>query len=385
MSDPAPPTLSRRGRILLAILLTLGAAGFVEAFAAIYWAYGVPPDLRASVDGMLGLADVGPNITLRYRPHPYFVLVNNPAYVNSEGVHLNQEPGIRAQDVVLDQRRPGSVRIVAIGGSTTYGYYEDDLAKVWTSLLQAELRRRIGADIEIVNAGVPTHTSFETLGVTSMWLPEWRPDVVLVHCGMNDAFEVAYPNEGGSDNAAFRHAWVPPRVSGLALFLMRHSHAARLAGMRWAGRGGFAVGDIAAVIQQPAPTARDVMALAPQATGHYFHRNIDTITTLIEHMGATPVLLTEPLNPAREHGQGTYPDAISAAVHRNNGIVADVAAAHGALLVDLYAGMRDPAYFVDACHETDEGMQAKAAALADALEPLVRKAVVAATTHPTTP
>ena len=80
-------------------------------------------------------------------------------------------------------------------------------------------------------------------------------------------------------------------------------------------------------------------------------------------MNALPVLISEPLNPSREENQNAYYQAVVTAVSRNNSIMHDVAVKNLASSIDIYARMREPAYFTDAAHETKAGMGKKQTSL----------------------
>jgi lysophospholipase L1-like esterase len=262
--------------------------------------------------------------------------------------------------------------MVALGGSTTYGMYFWRGEDVWPQLVVRFLEVAFpDATLEMINAGVPNYSTFELLGMASMWVPELDADIVLVHTGLNDAFTVGYPDEGGPDNTGFRHSWTYRPLPGPARALMRRSWFCRALGVGWLSRGGHMVGGMSDAMQYPAPDDEQVRRLAPAATGKYFRRNLVTLIALIRGAGAEPVLVEMPLNPGMEQGLGVYYDAVSAAVLRNNRIMAEVAADRGVLLVPLYDRMRDPAQYKDAAHLGQEGMLLKAKLVAEGIVPLV--------------
>lgn len=69
---------------------------------------------------------------------------------------------------------PGIVRIVFVGGSTTYDGYPE--------LVGA----RLGPRVEVVNLGVPASNSATTLLMMRRFLPRLRPHVVVTYHGFND-------------------------------------------------------------------------------------------------------------------------------------------------------------------------------------------------------
>ena len=315
---------------------------------------------------------------LRYRPHPYLNYTGSPDYVTPDGVRLHHAIGIRATDVDLRSRRPRSLRIVALGGSTTFGLYAPDAGKTWPGLLQTGLRSLLEADVEVINAGIPNYSTYELLGFAALWLPELRPDIVLVHTGLNDAFTVGFPDEGGPDNGTFRHAWSYRPMPALARRAMRASFLARALGTGWLSRSGHQIGDMTPAIQFPVPPDDEVRHHAERATGRYFRRNLETLIVLIRHAGAEPVLVDMPLNPTTGPDEHVYYGPVTRAVVRNNRIMAEVGERSGVRVVELYDRMRDPELFLDAAHVGPLGMIEKAQAVLDAVAPLARRALESA-------
>jgi lysophospholipase L1-like esterase len=74
-----------------------------------------------------------------------------------------------------------AVRIVAIGGSTTYGVDVSD-TETWPALLQ----QKLGAGYEVLNLGVAGHGTAEHLYMMGAVTSRLRPDIVVLHLGLND-------------------------------------------------------------------------------------------------------------------------------------------------------------------------------------------------------
>jgi hypothetical protein len=346
--------------VLFPLVAGIGALLLLELAGTLWYRFAVPEDRRAIVETALGLRSSGFNSVLRYRPHPYFNFAGNPDYRSAAGLQPHGDLGFRPTTVDLTRKRSGALRVVALGGSTTYGMYFDEGRNVWPELVGLGLCETLARDVEVINAGVPNYTTFELLGLASMWLPEFDADIVLVHSGLNDAFAVGFPDEGGPDNTSFRHAWSWRPLPRTARRAMRASRLLRLLGMSWLARGGYHVGDMSRAMQYPVPDEEGLTENLAGASGRYFRRNLETLVVLIRHAGAEPVLVTMPLNPDYEQGLGPYYDAVSRAVVRNNGLAAEVAASHGVPLIELYERMRDPAVYMDAAHLNVQGMMSKA-------------------------
>jgi lysophospholipase L1-like esterase len=97
--------------------------------------------------------------------------------------------GFRGDEIAV--RKPDGVfRIVALGGSTTFGYHNSIPSndETWPTKLERALARRLpGRKIEVVNAGVPGYTLRNSL-INFVSRVTWlEPDLVIVYHGVNDA------------------------------------------------------------------------------------------------------------------------------------------------------------------------------------------------------
>ena len=87
-------------------------------------------------------------------------------------------------------KAPGTLRILALGGSTTFGINNPDDA-TWPALLEEELQRR-GSAAEVLNGG-SSGSRIEQLinNLSTQWLP-YHPDAVLYYEAYNNAPETAF-------------------------------------------------------------------------------------------------------------------------------------------------------------------------------------------------
>jgi hypothetical protein len=61
--------------------------------------------------------------------------------------------------------------------------YVKKASQAWPHLVGQALGQTLHADVEVVNAGIPNYTTWEMTGMAAFWLPEFAPDLVLVHTG----------------------------------------------------------------------------------------------------------------------------------------------------------------------------------------------------------
>jgi lysophospholipase L1-like esterase len=369
MNDEKP--LSLKKKLLFSFVILAGFIAILELSGNLYYRFGFSEEKRELLETFIGL-DRPQAPVPRYIPHPYFNYTCNPAYRDAEGTQPYNSRGFRQPEWA--PKKEGTLRIVALGGSTTYGMYSKNGVDVWPALLEKKLQVQWGPQLEILNLGIPGYTTHELIGVAAMLVPTLTPDIVLIHVGANDAFSACYPDEGGPDNTNFRYSFSYKPIPGVLLFLMRNSKLIRVLAYRYAvSAKGYLPGDMIAAMQYRHPSDEDAVKNAAKATGKYFRQNIDSLIALVKNTGAIPVLLTHPLNPQWEYPTKVFYQAMVEAHRRNNRIVMELAQLRNVPMVDLYASMRDVRYFNDAIHETPAGMEAKALLLAPELNTLIKQ------------
>ncbi|MEP7242411.1 MAG: SGNH/GDSL hydrolase family protein [Gammaproteobacteria bacterium] len=105
--------------------------------------------------------------------------------------------GFRGREVSV-RKKPGTLRILCIGGSTTFdtGAVGRDLP--WPEVLEVDLRRRLGVqDLEVLNLGIPGATSLDSLIDLEMRGLDLQPDLLVVYQAQND-FIYSIPSPAGS-------------------------------------------------------------------------------------------------------------------------------------------------------------------------------------------
>jgi lysophospholipase L1-like esterase len=112
-------------------------------------------------------------------------------------VRINNH-GFRGADFT-DQKAPGTIRILTLGASSTFGYHDRD-DETYPFLLERDLQRTAppGVHFEVINFAIPHAT---TDNILAMFLAEGvalQPDVVTFYEGINDSvgFE---PKEGSGE------------------------------------------------------------------------------------------------------------------------------------------------------------------------------------------
>jgi lysophospholipase L1-like esterase len=122
--------------------------------------------------------------TYKFAGVPFLNYTLNPNY---EGVN---DRGIRGPKVDVPKPK-GNFRILALGGSTTYG---DGLTarEAWPFRLQILLRDKYGYNVQVVNLGVPMYTSLHSIITLQTRGLALEPDLVIDYDGVNDAWVRIY-------------------------------------------------------------------------------------------------------------------------------------------------------------------------------------------------
>lgn len=356
-------------RVLFAVSLVVVLGAFLEIVSSLYYFLVVPAHSREMLEPLLGAGGAARQDPFRYRPHPYYNYVFNRDYRYADGFKPYNSRGFRAPE--WKAKEPGTIRIVAVGGSTTYGIFSRDGKNVWPAFLEQRLNAAGAPAVEVLNLGVTGYTVFEVMGVMAMTVPELEPDIVLVHIGVNDAFAACYPDEGGQDNTFFRFSWSEPRLPEFVKAGMRKSYTLRVAGLLMLSVNRYLPGDLMTAMQYPHPDDEESRRNAANATGKYFRRNLRTVVAQAGRIGAATVLFTQPLNPEWEAATSPFYRGAVAAHKRNNEIIREIGQESGVAVVDLYDRVRARELFVDAVHPNLRGEELQAGVIYPAVSALV--------------
>lgn len=230
--------------------------------------------------------------------------------------------------IAPDDGRP---RVVAMGGSTTGGAFQnDDLRQFYP----AQLSTLLGEGVAVLNQGVGGWTTWHIRRYLDTRLPELAPDVLILYVGHNDLLTpVPMPY------SALFAAWQAPDWRNRAGALLAHSRLYQ--GLRYAVT---AFGDPQTHVAVPLPEAED---------------NLRQIISAVRAQGGRVLLASEGLAPD--------PGPLSA----YNEMMAKVAREEeGTAFVDtasLLHALDGPPLFLDDCHLTGVGHGRVAVAMAEAL------------------
>jgi lysophospholipase L1-like esterase len=119
-----------------------------------------------------------------YQEHPYLsaMLAKNKTtecYGEQKNVTVGKYGRI-TENVSEEDRFPG-MRVVCLGGSTTFGNGVGD-SDTWPFILQ----QRLGRMYRVFNLGVPGYSTAEAIIQMLLIVPDLRPDIVIQYHGWND-------------------------------------------------------------------------------------------------------------------------------------------------------------------------------------------------------
>ncbi len=122
----------------------------------------------------------------RYYPQHTVGWINNPNY-KIGGKTQNNKYGYRGYEFKLDKEE-NLIRIVCMGGSTTYGFGVDKIEDTYPYLLEQYLKNKYkDKKIEVINAGLDAASSIEELMNYQFKIKYFKPDIIIIKSGGNDA------------------------------------------------------------------------------------------------------------------------------------------------------------------------------------------------------
>jgi len=305
-------------------------------------------------------------------PHPYLIGILRPGGSTSgrTGTATVNAHGYRGAEFE-SPKPPGIVRVLAIGGSTTFDVCVSSDEATWTHQLETALARRFPATrVEVVNGGHPGYTTVEMLlKLQLLDLDVVQPDVVVAFAGLNDLQPSAAP--GFRADYSVGHAEIQRRFLGLESrppgLLERSLLLAKIHRR---------LGDSPPEMPNTPRSDRTL----PEAEAVY-RRNLAGIASAARDRGADVVFLTQQLRFDADRPITTADsisafrwlpyltlDGMIAGMARYNSITREVADSIGAPLVDVAASFATvDGDFADYCHWTDEGAAKMASFVAAAL------------------
>ena len=352
--------------IILMILLCIG-----EIAARILIQRFGDPVLQQTV---LQYRAIAQGATSRYEPAPFVNYRLVPGYKNvSGGANTRHNAaGFRDSFEYELEKAPGTLRIICLGGSTTYGVSVHDNRDTYPAHLARELNRRAlpaGVErVEVFNMGVGGYTSAEVLASLQNQALSYRPDLVLIQCAINDVAPRLYD----SFDCSYRDFRKPMRRVSTGFFhrMIARSTLCVALGSRLGWLESITLQDRTQYPMPPA--ARVVQNLATHGTDCY-RRNLVSAIASVRATGAQVWVMTQAY---LEHDDFHSSDADQQLIEQSyregltqhNAVIRDLAGEWDSGLVDLdQETPRQRNLFSDPIHMTAQGNATKARLIADGL------------------
>lgn len=263
--------------------------------------------------------------------------------------------GFRGAEDFTVEKPPGVVRVLTLGGSSTFCYHSDD-AEVWPRVLEKRLRDHYGPHVQVINAGVPGYSSFDSRNNYVYQLRRLDPDMIVVYHSWND---IKYFRRVEREGMAIRGAWRPPSLARTIARRTQIGHRIR----------SFLHTYVIPARRENSMSAENVN-IAEGGTAHQWERaNFDDIALLAKADGVLPVFLSQAsllvdstvTHPdARSHSYVEYAglsfEETVAQWNKTTGIIRSSADAHNIPFIDVRSQIpSNLETFLDHVHLTPRG------------------------------
>lgn len=275
-----------RTLIFLAIIYTcfvvvfeVGARGYYwvsDGFNPYFLTYGFVPDSEWNSAELDGYTKFQPS-TVRHQQVDGHTI----------SMEINGD-GFRGKDF----QRPkstGTLRVVTLGASSTFGYYNED-HQTYPVQLESLLEAELGRPVEVLNLGIPELRLNNILALAKAELPSLEPDVVTLYAGANNAIRTRDRSEAG------------------LLYRMKDGVASVSIGWRAVAplvRNGYYLltrvlnRDVAGLPSVHTPVvmgSEEIAALVANGRQEY-RADLEELFQLVEGLGAQPVIATQSFAP----------------------------------------------------------------------------------------
>lgn len=148
----------------------------------------------------------------RYSKHPYLIFIPTPNYKSLDGKNKHNSLGYRGEEIA-SPKPDDTYRIVALGGSTTYGSKVKSYQEAYPYLLEKVLKEKYDyLNVDVINAGVGGYTSWESLINFEFRVLDLNPDLIIVYHNTNDIHaRLVNPEYYRGDNSGSRKSWTELR------------------------------------------------------------------------------------------------------------------------------------------------------------------------------
>lgn len=170
---PASPKLSAGRKIIFTIIMVLVCLAASEGIFRI---------TQKSKD-----YELWRRRSLRYNYDPHFHWRIRPGkYIHRKSgiTECINSIGLRCPEIGK-KKKPGTIRIIALGGSSTF-IKSPETGESWTDILETKLNESTGLGFEVINAGTPGYSAYQSAMRLQHELIDYDPDIVIIYNLSND-------------------------------------------------------------------------------------------------------------------------------------------------------------------------------------------------------
>ncbi|MBN2562523.1 MAG: SGNH/GDSL hydrolase family protein [Phycisphaerae bacterium] len=315
-----------------------------------------------------------------YVGHPWLGQIPRPAaQVFSKGRHISINSfGYRGPE--FDMAKPaGVVRVVCIGGSTTFDVKVSDDSRTWPARLEAILRDHYDLhQVQVINAATNGYALPRTIIDLALRTLDVQPDWVICYPGVNDLAYSDRPSHqyGRSHEAITRPGHDPPVWKLLCERLLPYSELYNeiTSRIRYAKQVRWGNWDGVAIARHDELPAEAMAA---------FERNLTTLAGMCRSHGIRLALVTvrtaygpdQPIETQQHLAKEDLMDHAHVSLIGHyagyktiNRLIREAAERHGLLLIDQATALpTGEAHFADSVHFNDAGAAAFAEFAAERL------------------
>lgn len=304
----------------------------------------------------------------RFRSHRHLGYALSPNYKTSKNRH--NALGYRGDEFSV-AKPEGVKRIVCCGGSTTYGFGVEDYRLSVPWMLQYGLQQA-GKQAEVINAGCPGWSTFETLVNFESRLLDLAPDYVVFYHGINDVLaSMVWPSTALRGDQS---GWLIRNRRMAEASILERSDLARIILI---GLGTIEPhSSMLRVIGEAAPSNQTFEFRKQRKQGDYpdgifrevpiermlrkngtrlFRRNLESFIAIAKAHDVAVLLTTFAYSAEFPGMPNIGHPAVRDAIDAYNEVVRQVAKEHGIDLIDLSPELRAKELFTDGVHFTVAG------------------------------
>lgn len=137
--------------------------------------------------------------------HRYIGYIPTPRY--NKGKNKHNSIGLRGEEIEIPKPEE-EFRIMCIGGSTTYTPNVENYKLSYPNLLQESLSGAGYGHVNVINAGMLSYTTYESLINLQLRLLDLKPDLIIIYHAVNDVHaRLVWPPEAyKADNSGYRQS-----------------------------------------------------------------------------------------------------------------------------------------------------------------------------------